>query len=100
MTKKKRATKVASSVNKKTAPLRYRLTDRQCVLFRNDMAEFGFPLSLAEIRRIANEVADGTYDHCNVAAVILARQLDGVNELRCEAGKPRLGPRRNKDVTK
>lgn len=61
---------------------RIKLTDNQCRLFQNDMLEFGYDVSFAEIRRIANQVADGTYSETDVVARIMAKQIDEVVELR------------------
>lgn len=39
---------------------RYRLTQRQCLIFLKDMREFGFDdLTLDEVRKIADDYADG-----------------------------------------
>ena len=52
------------------------LNDRQCRLFMRDIMEFGYDVTFEEIRRIANEVSDGTGSDSDPVAMILARQID------------------------
>lgn len=63
-------------------PLRTRLTDRQCRLFLKDAKEFGYPsLNFDEVRKIADQVADGTYRKTDVIAIMMKDQIDDAMEL-------------------
>lgn len=56
---------------------RIRLTDRQCRIFLRDMIEFGYTdLTLSEVRRIADAVANGDDVSTDVVGIIMCRQID------------------------
>lgn len=71
-------------------PKRMRLDDRQARIFLQDMHEFGYRhLTIAEVRRIADEVAEGTQNTSNVIAIILAKQLDEIAEIQQQRANQR-----------
>jgi precorrin-4 methylase len=61
---------------------RLRLTDRQCEIFRKDMIEFGYKVSKADVRRIADQVSEGTYKQDDPVAIIMRKQIDEATEAR------------------
>jgi hypothetical protein len=66
---------------------RYRIDDRQCRIALKALHEFGYTnLEFPEVRRIANEVADGTFSEADPVARIIASQIDDADEMRREAG--------------
>lgn len=68
--------------NQPDTPLRPKLTDRQCRLFLKDAKEFGYPsLTFEEVRKIADQVADGTYKKTDVIAIMMKDQIDEAMEL-------------------
>lgn len=63
-------------------PLRPRLNDHQCRLFLKDAKEFGYSsLTFEEVRKIADQVADGTYRKADVIAIMMKDQIDEAMEL-------------------
>jgi hypothetical protein len=66
---------------------RYRIDDRQCLIALKALREFGYTnLEFPEVRRIANEVSDGTFSESDPVARIIAGQIDDADEMRREAG--------------
>jgi hypothetical protein len=57
-------------------PERYWLTPKHCQTYRKAMREFGYDVSLAEVERIAKEVAMGTHSLEDPVALILVKQID------------------------
>lgn len=56
---------------------RIRLNDRQCHIFLRDMKEFGYTnLTFKEVRKIADDVASGTFNESDVVARIMVKQID------------------------
>ena len=54
-----------------------RLTDRQCRLFLRDAREFGYPsLTFEEVRKMANDIADGKDVTSDVVGIMLKNQID------------------------
>jgi hypothetical protein len=81
---------------KSREPKRYRLTDRQCRLYLNDMQEFGYTnLTFEEVRAIADLVADGKPNRNDPVAIHLCDTLDGVDRDRTGAHKSPLAESRS-----
>ena len=54
-----------------------RLTDRQCHIFLRDAREFGYPsLTFAEVRAVADKIADGGDVSRDVIGVMMKNQID------------------------
>lgn len=67
---------------------RHRIDDRQCRLFMNDIREFGYQVTFEEVRRIADEVAEGRHSMGDPVARIMARQIDEAFEAVSERRRP------------
>lgn len=62
---------------------RLKLNDRQCRIFLKDVREFGYTnTTFDEIRKIADQVADGTASTSDPIAIILCKQLDEIEEIK------------------
>lgn len=60
-------------------PKRLKLDDRQCRIILKDLKEFGYEsLTFDEVRKIADQIADGTHNTSEVIAVMICRQIDEV----------------------
>lgn len=67
---------------------RIRLSDRQCRIFLRDVREFGYPSETFEsIRRIADQLAEGTGSGRDVVAIMMARQIDEAEHEASRVGR-------------
>lgn len=72
---------------------RIRINDRQCRLVLDDLIEFGYAsLTFEHIRKIADQIADGTYNKADPVAIIMVGQIDEAVEMRRRHGKSELPP--------
>ena len=75
--------KKTKSTEQQSVARRIRIDDRQCRIFLSSMREFGYPsLTFDDIRKIADDVAEGSHSETDVIAVILCNQIDEAKAAR------------------